>query len=92
MSSDPKYDRGVKKLFGAYTEEDEHGERLLSNEALENLLEDFEICTQLAEWEEVAEALRETAAKPDKEGLSFNEFKKLLRKVGCPGPLHAGVR
>eukprot|EP00277_Geminigera_cryophila_P042056 CAMPEP_0173102676 /NCGR_PEP_ID=MMETSP1102-20130122/37766_1 /TAXON_ID=49646 /ORGANISM="Geminigera sp., Strain Caron Lab Isolate" /LENGTH=209 /DNA_ID=CAMNT_0013997005 /DNA_START=181 /DNA_END=807 /DNA_ORIENTATION=+ len=80
LTNDPKYDRGVKKLFGAYTEEDENGDRILNNEALENILQDFEICPQLCEWQEVAEALQQTV-KPDKEGMNFTEFKKFLKKV-----------
>ena len=79
-TNDPKYDRGVKKLFGAYTEEDDDGERILKNEDLENLLQDFEICPQLAEWEEVAEALQ-NVVQGDREGMNFHEFKKFLRKV-----------
>ena len=80
ITNDAKYDRGVKKLFGAYTEEDVHGDRMLTNEALEAILQDFEICPQLAEWEEVADALHQIV-KPEKEGMNFSEFKKFLRKV-----------
>ena len=79
-TNDPRYDRGVKKLFGAYTEEDGDGERILKTEDLENILQDFEICPQLAEWEEVSEALHATV-QPDREGMKLHEFKKLLRKV-----------
>ena len=40
ITNDAKYDRGVKKLFGAYTEEDVHGDRMLTNEALKNILQE----------------------------------------------------
>ena len=81
LNNDPRYDKGVKKLFGAYTEEDADGERTLYMDALESLLQDFEICPQLCERAEVAEALQQTA-NPDREGMSFHEFKKFLKKVG----------
>ena len=55
LNNDPRYDKGVKKLFGAYTEEDADGERTLYMDALESLLQDFEICPQLCERAEVAD-------------------------------------
>ena len=38
-ANDPKYDRGVKKLFGAYTEADSNGDRILTNDNLEYILQ-----------------------------------------------------
>ena len=80
MSNDPKYDRGVKKLFGAYTEEDANGMRILDTEVLKNILRDFEIYPGLCEGDEVSEALQQTV-KSDKRNLKFHDFKKLLKTI-----------
>eukprot|EP00961_Rhodomonas_salina_P124183 1673694-Rhodomonas_salina.1 len=57
IMSDPSMDRGVKKLFGAYTEEDEEGERILSEQQLLNMLSDFSVAPELVDDDELSAAL-----------------------------------